>query len=88
MLVVNTAHWEEELRLKQQYQSLLQVARRFFSQLDDFDNLLQGIMSEARQLTSAERCSLFLIDTESGDLVAKVFDGGDNSPKSNVIFFK
>ena len=31
-------------------------------------------MSEARQLTEAERCSLFLKDRD--ELVAKVFDGG------------
>lgn len=32
-------------------------------------------MAEARQLTDAERCSLFLLDREHGQLVAKVFDG-------------
>lgn len=32
-------------------------------------------MAEARKLTNAERCSLFLLDTEQQDLVAKVFDG-------------
>ena len=32
-------------------------------------------MSEARQLTQASRCSLFLLDRKSNELVAKVFDG-------------
>lgn len=32
-------------------------------------------MAEARKLTNAERCSLFLLDLEQQDLVAKVFDG-------------
>ena len=32
-------------------------------------------MAEARNLTNAERCSLFLLDPDQQDLVAKVFDG-------------
>ncbi|GFV52794.1 cGMP-dependent 3',5'-cyclic phosphodiesterase [Trichonephila clavipes] len=32
-------------------------------------------MTEARKLTGAERCSLFLLDREENVLVAKVFDG-------------
>ena len=31
-------------------------------------------MSEARQLTRAERCSLFLLDKERKCLVAKIWD--------------
>ena len=32
-------------------------------------------MAEARHLTQAERCSLFLVDKKNEELVAKVFDG-------------
>lgn len=32
-------------------------------------------MAEAKNLTHAERCSLFLLDPDHEDLVAKVFDG-------------
>lgn len=32
-------------------------------------------MAEVRNLTNAERCSLFLLDPDQQDLVAKVFDG-------------
>lgn len=32
-------------------------------------------MAEVRKLTNAERCSLFLLDPDQQDLVAKVFDG-------------
>ena len=39
-------------------------------------------MSEARQLTQAERCSLFLVDRRQNELVAKVFDG-DIPEKAN-----
>ena len=39
------------------------------------DELLKEIMSQARNLTKAERCSLFLHDKQRKCLVAKVFDG-------------
>ncbi|KAK3099330.1 hypothetical protein FSP39_002735 [Pinctada imbricata] len=42
---------------------------------DDLTKLLREIMQEARNLTQAERCSVFLIDKETDELVAKVFDG-------------
>jgi hypothetical protein len=32
-------------------------------------------MVEARKLTNAERCSLFLLDSKHNHLVAKIFDG-------------
>ncbi|TGZ38374.1 Phosphodiesterase [Temnothorax longispinosus] len=41
----------------------------------DFSDLLREIMAEVRNLTNAERCSLFLLDPDQQDLVAKVFDG-------------
>lgn len=34
-------------------------------------------MTQARNLTGAERCSLFLVDKRSNELVAKVFDVAD-----------
>lgn len=48
--------------------------------------LLQEIMSEARSLTDAERCSLFLLDDEKKELVAKVFDGQTNDQVSSFLF--
>lgn len=74
-LLLNTLAFEEERRLKLQCQSLLRVAKNLFSHLDDVTVLLKEIMSEARNLTKAERCSLFLLDKEHNELVAKVFDG-------------
>jgi cGMP-dependent 3',5'-cyclic phosphodiesterase len=41
----------------------------------DLADLLREIMMEARKLTNAERCSLFLLDSEHDHLVAKIFDG-------------
>lgn len=75
MLLLNTRECEEERRLKHQCQTLLTVARKLFSHLGDLSDLLREIMSEARRLTNAERCSLFLLDPDHMHLVAKVFDG-------------
>lgn len=45
--------------------------------LGDIGQLLRGVMSEAKDLAGAERCSLFLLDKYSGELVSKVFDGNE-----------
>jgi len=47
----------------------------YFKFTGDFSDLLREIMAEVRKLTNAERCSLFLLDPDQQDLVAKVFDG-------------
>ncbi|KAK2489697.1 hypothetical protein MC885_013846, partial [Smutsia gigantea] len=54
--------------------ALLQVAKNLFTHLDDVSVLLQEIITEARNLSNAEICSVFLLD--QNELVAKVFDGG------------
>nr|XP_045599469.1 cGMP-dependent 3',5'-cyclic phosphodiesterase-like isoform X2 [Procambarus clarkii]XP_045599471.1 cGMP-dependent 3',5'-cyclic phosphodiesterase-like isoform X2 [Procambarus clarkii]XP_045599472.1 cGMP-dependent 3',5'-cyclic phosphodiesterase-like isoform X2 [Procambarus clarkii] len=74
-MLVNTTTAERERRLRTQCQALLNVAQNLFTHLDDVTVLLREIMAEARQLTDAERCSLFLLDREQNQLVAKVFDG-------------
>lgn len=40
-------------------------------------------MAEAKDLAGAERCSLFLLDKYSGELVSKVFDGNE----VNIIYY-
>ncbi|XP_056010642.1 cGMP-dependent 3',5'-cyclic phosphodiesterase-like isoform X1 [Ostrea edulis] len=47
----------------------------------DLTKLLREIMQEARNLTQAERCSVFLIDKETKELVAEVFDGISTNSK-------
>lgn len=84
-LLLNTRECEEERRLKQQCQSLLLVARKLFSHLGDLSDLLKEIMSEARKLTNAERCSLFLLDPEHMHLVAKVFDGVSPAERNTEV---
>jgi cGMP-dependent 3',5'-cyclic phosphodiesterase len=65
----------EEKRIRFRCQNLLQVARRLLSKIGDLGQLLRGVMAEAREFANAERCSLFLIDKDTGELVSKVFDG-------------
>lgn len=52
--------------------------------LGDFSDLLREIMAEVRKLTNAERCSLFLLDPDQQDLVAKVFDGISTGEVGNL----
>ncbi|CAG0893674.1 unnamed protein product [Cyprideis torosa] len=59
--------------------SLLNVAKNLFKRLDNVNSLLKEIMFEAKYLTKAERCSLFLVDEERKELVAKVWDGTEDN---------
>ncbi|CAL1294152.1 unnamed protein product [Larinioides sclopetarius] len=74
-ILLRGAACEEERRLREECQSLLTVAKNLFTHLDDVTLLLREIMAQARHLTKAERCSLFLLEKERNELVAKVFDG-------------
>lgn len=74
-VLLNTITSEEETKTKTESQSLLRIARKLFSHLGDLTDLLKEIMSEARNMVDAERCSLFLADETNENLVARVFDG-------------
>lgn len=54
-VIANTLAFHRELTLKKQNQALLQIAKNLFSQLGDLNILLREIMTEARNLTQAER---------------------------------
>ncbi|XP_046331739.1 cGMP-dependent 3',5'-cyclic phosphodiesterase-like isoform X1 [Haliotis rufescens] len=77
----NTTSWlrhQQELWTPSTYvmsQIQVPIARGNLLQKNDLTKLLREIMQEARNLTHAERCSVFLIDPETDELVAKVFDG-------------
>lgn len=75
---------EEEHRLKRQSQILLSVARKLLSHLVDIKDLLREIMFEAKKLTGAERCSVFLVDKEKKQLFAKVFEGSEGDGKQEI----
>jgi len=82
--LVKAVELEEEKRLREQCQTLLKVAKNLFSHLDDVERLLIEIMTEARNLTRAECCSLFLLDKQRNCLVAKVFDGTTGNSHWNI----
>lgn len=75
-VLTSTLSFQKEQKLKVECQALLQVAKNLFTHLDDVSVLLQEIIVEARNLSDAEICSVFLLDRVSHELVAKVFDGG------------
>ncbi|XP_075871079.1 cGMP-dependent 3',5'-cyclic phosphodiesterase isoform X2 [Nelusetta ayraudi] len=75
-VLTSTLAFQKEQKLKVECQALLQVAKNLFTHLDDVSVLLQEIIVEARNLSGAEICSVFLLDRLSHELVAKVFDGG------------
>ncbi|XP_069748281.1 cGMP-dependent 3',5'-cyclic phosphodiesterase isoform X2 [Narcine bancroftii] len=75
-VLTSTMSVQKEQKLKMECQALLQVAKNLFTHLDNVTVLLQEIIQEARNLTNAESCSVFLLEQNNKELVAKVFDGG------------
>ncbi|HUG89622.1 MAG TPA: GAF domain-containing protein [Planctomycetaceae bacterium] len=63
-------------RARLRLQVLLDVAKSLTSELDT-TSLIKTIMIRARELCDAERCSLFLLDRERGELRSKVVEGAD-----------
>ncbi|XP_077868161.1 cGMP-dependent 3',5'-cyclic phosphodiesterase-like [Saccoglossus kowalevskii] len=72
-IIASALAFQKENKLKKETEALLQMAKNLFTHLDDVCVLLKEVMQEARNMTHAERCSLFLV--ENNELVAKVFDG-------------
>lgn len=64
---------------------LLTLAKSIFEQLDNLDDMITKIIVNAAVLMSCERCSLFMVDRESKELYARVFDvSPDNSSESDT----
>ncbi|MBW3540647.1 MAG: GAF domain-containing protein [Planctomycetes bacterium] len=64
-------------RSRLRIQVLLDVAKSLASELDT-TSLVEQIMLRAREILHAERCSLFLLDRERGELYSKVVEGTDD----------
>uniref|UniRef100_A0A7N6AT32 Phosphodiesterase n=1 Tax=Anabas testudineus TaxID=64144 RepID=A0A7N6AT32_ANATE len=81
-VLTSTLAFQKEQKLKVECQVLhvpthsLTHSLTHSSIQDDVSVLLQEIIVEARNLSDAEICSVFLLDRVSHELVAKVFDGG------------
>ncbi|CAL8097835.1 unnamed protein product [Calicophoron daubneyi] len=85
LLRCSVAYQNEQL-VKLKTQEMLKVAGNIFLHTMDLTDLLLRIMKEARNLTKAERCSVFLLEKETGVLVAKVLDGLPTAPDKNTKF--
>ncbi|MEY3011790.1 MAG: hypothetical protein RIT45_525 [Pseudomonadota bacterium] len=55
-------------------QGLLEVAKQFGAE-HEIDRLLDIILEEAKRVTGADRCSLFIADKKRGELWAKIAQG-------------
>ncbi|NXA38103.1 PDE2A phosphodiesterase, partial [Eudromia elegans] len=77
-VLTSTLAFQKEQKLKCECQQHAQAGllRTLLPAADDVSVLLQEIITEARNLSNAEICSVFLLDRLSHELVAKVFDGG------------
>uniref|UniRef100_A0A8C7EG70 Phosphodiesterase n=1 Tax=Nothoprocta perdicaria TaxID=30464 RepID=A0A8C7EG70_NOTPE len=73
-VLTSTLAFQKEQKLK--CESWASVLTTLLLATDDVSVLLQEIITEARNLSNAEICSVFLLDRLSHELVAKVFDGG------------
>uniref|UniRef100_A0A2H1VME5 Phosphodiesterase n=1 Tax=Spodoptera frugiperda TaxID=7108 RepID=A0A2H1VME5_SPOFR len=60
--------FEYENSLKIKCQQLLRVAKRLFTQVSSLGTLLQIAMDQAKQLTKAEHCVVFLVDVDNMEL--------------------
>ena len=73
---------EEILKRMQTSEILLNVMRAVSSELE-IDQLLQKIVSKTSEAVQADRCTLFLVDRQSGELWSKVAQG-DNMKEIRV----
>ena len=70
----NSQLYDQSVRESKKARTLLQVSTALSSTLQLFE-LIQVIMQSARKLLNADRCTLFLIDEETGDLVSRLSSG-------------
>ncbi|NXK15232.1 PDE2A phosphodiesterase, partial [Herpetotheres cachinnans] len=75
-VLTSTLAFQKEQKLKCECQVSARGAVSRWAHTYDVSVLLQEIITEARNLSNAEICSVFLLDRLSHELVAKVFDGG------------
>uniref|UniRef100_A0A8C6KQE8 Phosphodiesterase n=1 Tax=Nothobranchius furzeri TaxID=105023 RepID=A0A8C6KQE8_NOTFU len=80
-VLTSTLAFQKEQKLKVECQVATHTHTHTHSH--DVSVLLQEIIVEARNLSGAEICSVFLLDRLSHELVAKVFDGGVVSEEEN-----
>ncbi len=72
--LANSRLYETSLRERRKVASLLEVSTALSSELH-IQQLISVIMQSARNILNADRCTLFLLDHDSGELVTRVAEG-------------
>ncbi|XP_060064036.1 cAMP and cAMP-inhibited cGMP 3',5'-cyclic phosphodiesterase 10A-like [Ylistrum balloti] len=67
---------------------LLETTRIIFDEMTSTDLLVQKIMMFTKNLVSADRCSMFLVDEETNELYADYFDEGKKTEDGQSIISK
>lgn len=70
----NSQLYESSIKSQNKIKILLEVASQLASELET-TSLITQIMTKARHLLDADRCTLFLLDAERGELWSKVAEG-------------
>ncbi|KAJ8306218.1 hypothetical protein KUTeg_016763 [Tegillarca granosa] len=68
---------------------LLTVTKSIFQDIVSMDTVIMKIMNYAKKLVNADRASLFLVDTKTRELYARIFDTGkvdENIPQKEIRF--
>ncbi|XP_045160110.2 probable 3',5'-cyclic phosphodiesterase pde-5 isoform X3 [Mercenaria mercenaria] len=68
---------------------LLAVTKSIFQDIVSMDTVIMKIMNYAKKLVNADRASLFLLDTTTNELYARIFDTGkvdENVPSKEIRF--
>lgn len=64
---------------------LLETTKVMFDDIYDTDHLVKHIMIFTKNLVSADRCALFLVDEEKKELYADIFDEGKKEDGAPVL---
>ncbi|CAC5410935.1 PDE10 [Mytilus coruscus] len=66
---------------------LLAVTKSIFQDIVSMDTVIMKIMNYAKKLVNADRASLFLLDTKTTELYARIFDTGkEHVPQKEIRF--
>lgn len=70
----NSILYEKKTKNDKQTKALLDVARDLAAQDLNTNAIVETIMQQARELVDADRCALFLVDRERGELISHIAD--------------
>ncbi|GMR52448.1 hypothetical protein PMAYCL1PPCAC_22643, partial [Pristionchus mayeri] len=73
------------LRQRKLHSFLLDVAKSIFQDIVSMDNVIIKVLNFAQSLVNAERTSLFLVDSKTKELYARIFDVGQGNDEHTKI---